>query len=71
MENKQGEIMKLPEYLNKESTHITSSMNTMSLLGISLVWGVMLDLVSPYWLTLAVLTILAGYGSEVRKRNNG
>lgn len=63
--------MKLPEYLNKESSHVVNSMNTMSLLGISLVWGVMLNLISPWWLTLASLTILAGYGSEVRKRNNG
>ena len=63
--------MKLPEYLNKESSHVTHTMNTMSLLGISLLWGVMLNLISPWWMIASVLTIMAGYGSEVTKRNNG
>ena len=63
--------MKLPEYLKQESTHTTPTMNTMSLLGISLLWGVMLNLISPWWMSIGVLTILAGYGSEVRKRDNG
>ena len=63
--------MKLPEYLNKESSHVTHTMNTMSLLGISVLWGVMLNLINPWWLTLSTITIMAGYGSEVTKRNNG
>ena len=36
--------MKIPEYLNKESSHKTLGVNTMSLLGLSLVWGHMLNL---------------------------
>jgi hypothetical protein len=63
--------MRLPEYLKQESTHTTPTMNTMSLLGISLLWGVMLNLISPWWLIVSVFSILAGYGSEVRKRDNG
>jgi hypothetical protein len=61
--------MKLPEYLSKESTHVTHTMNTMSLTGLSLLWAVMLNLISPWWLTLSILAILAGYGSEIRKRD--
>ena len=63
--------MKLPEYLKQESTHTTPTMNTMSLLGISLLWGVMLNLISPWWMIVSVLTIMAGYGSEIRKREDG
>ena len=63
--------MKLPEYLKQESTHTTPTMNTMSLLGISLLWGVMLNLISPWWMIASVLTIMAGYGSEIRKREDG
>jgi len=61
--------MKLPEYLNKESSHVTLGVNTMSLLGLSLIWGHMLELISLWFLPLTVLTILAGFGSEIRKRN--
>lgn len=38
----------------------------MGLTGISVLWAVMLDLITPWWLILAVLCITAGYGSEVR-----
>jgi hypothetical protein len=61
--------MKLPEYLNKESTHVTLGVNTMSLLGLSLIWGHMLELISLWFLPLTVISILAGFGSEIRKRN--
>jgi hypothetical protein len=61
--------MKLPEYLNKESTHVTLGVNTMSLLGLSLLWGHMLEMISLWFLPLTVLSLLAGFGSEIRKRN--
>jgi hypothetical protein len=61
--------MKIPEYFNKESTHITPVLNTLSITGVSLVWGIMLELITPWWLFLAVPTILAAYGSEVKRRN--
>jgi len=61
--------MKLPEYMTRESSHTTPGVNTMSLTGLSLMWAVMLNLISPWWLTLSILTILAGYGSEIRKRD--
>ena len=60
--------MKLPESFTKESTHQTLGVNTMSLLGLSLVWGHMLDIISPWFLPLTILCILAGFGNEVRKR---
>jgi len=61
--------MKLPEYLNKESTHKTLGVNTMSLLGLSLLWGHMLNLISLWFLPLTILSILAGFGNEIRKRD--
>ena len=60
--------MKLPESFTKESTHVTLGVNTMSLLGLSLVWGHMLDIISLWFLPLTILCILAGFGNEVRKR---
>ena len=60
--------MKLPEYLNKESTHVTPGVNTMSLIGLSLMWGHMLGFISLWFLPLTILTLLAGFGNEIRKR---
>ena len=61
--------MKIPEnILNKESTHRTNSLNTMTLTGLSLMWGVMLNLISPYWTIGVVLCLLAGYGNEISER---
>ena len=61
--------MKLPESLTKESTHQTLGVNTMSLIGLSLVWGHMLDLISIWFLPLTIISLLAGFGNEVRKRS--
>lgn len=61
--------MKLPDYLNKESTHTTNNLNTMTLTGLSLLWGTMLGLINPYWNIAAVFILLAGYGSEIKKRD--
>ncbi len=60
--------MKLPESFTKESTHQTLGVNTMSLIGLSLVWGHMLDLISLWFLSLTIISLLAGFGNEVRKR---
>ena len=61
--------MKLPEtVLNKESTHKTNSLNTMTLTGLSLMWGVMLQLINPWWSIGVVLCLLAGYGNEISER---
>ncbi len=60
--------MKLPEAFTKESTHQTLGVNTMSLLGLSLLWGHMLDIISLWFLPLTIITILAGFGNEIRKR---
>ena len=61
--------MKLPESFTKESTHQTLGVNTMSLIGLSLVWGHMLDLISLWFLPLTIISLLAGFGNEVRKRS--
>ena len=63
--------MKLPEYMTKESTHKTPGVNTMSLTGLSILWGVMLNLISPWWMIASVLLILSGFGNEINKRKNG
>ena len=60
--------MKLPEYLNKESSHKTLGVNTMSLIGLSLMWGHMLQLISFWFLPVTILSLMAGFGNEIRKR---
>jgi len=61
--------VKIPESLNKESTHMTSALNTLTLTGISVLWGVMLGLISPWWMIASILSLFAGYGNEVKKRD--
>ena len=61
--------MKVTEYLNKESSHKTLGVNTMSLVGLSLMWGHMLSLISIWFLPLTILSLLAGFGNEIRKRD--
>lgn len=61
--------MKLPESWNKESSHKTLGVNTMSLIGLSLMWGHMLNLISLWFLPLTIVTLLAGFGNEIRKRD--
>jgi hypothetical protein len=60
--------MKLPDYMTKESSHKTNIFNTLSLTGISLVWGHMLGLISIWFLPLTILLLLAGYGTEIQER---
>jgi hypothetical protein len=62
--------MRIPESWTKESTHATLGVNTMSLLGLSLLWGHMLDLISLWFLPLTILSIIAGFGNEIRKRDS-
>jgi hypothetical protein len=66
--------MKMPDSwkakLEAESSHKTKPFNTMTLLGISLVWGHMLNLISIWMLPLTLLTLMAAYGSEIEKRKS-
>lgn len=62
--------MKIPESWQKESSHKTNPLNTMALIGVSLMWGHMLSLISLWFLPLTVLTLTAAYGSEINKRNS-
>ena len=61
--------MKIPEQWKAESTHKTNPLNTMALIGVSLMWGHMLELISPWFIPLTVLTLIAAYGSELNKRD--
>lgn len=45
----------------------TRYINTMSLTGLSLMWGQMLGMLNPWFTPLTVLTIIIGYGSELNK----
>ena len=65
-----GKDMKMPDF-NKESSHKTNIFNTLTLSGLSVLWGVMLNLISPWWLIASILLLLAGYGNEIepRKKN--
>ena len=54
--------------MNKQSSHKTHSLNTLTLTGISLLWGTMLGLINPWWNIATVLLLLAGYGNEISER---
>jgi hypothetical protein len=62
--------MKLPDanVFTKDSTYASNGINTFTLLGLSLVWGHMLSLISLWWLPLTILSIIVGYGTEVHER---
>ena len=54
--------MKLP------TEKISTAFNTMTLTGISLMWGQMLGYLNPYFTVLTVVCLLIGYGSEMVAR---
>lgn len=61
--------MKLPSNVfTKESSHYSVGLNTFSLLGVSLVWGHMLNLISLWFLPLTIISLLVGYGTEMQER---
>ena len=66
--------MKIPEQwktkFEAESTHKTNPLNTMALIGVSLMWGHMLGLISIWFVPLTLVTLMAAYGSEINKRNS-
>lgn len=59
--------MKLP---NNQTKYRTGSLGTLTLTGLSLLWAVMLGIISPWWLGGALPLLLAGYSNEVTERNN-
>lgn len=59
--------MKMPD-MNRESSHKTNSLNTLTLTGLSLMWGTMLGLINPWFNILTVLLLVAGYGNEISER---
>lgn len=58
--------MKLPE-LSSDQANV-APFNVATLVTVSLVWGMMLGMISPWFSVLAVFTGILGYGSEVRKK---
>lgn len=60
--------MKLPDSLTRESSHVSLGVNTFGLLGISLVWGHMLGLLSLWFLPLTIASVMIGYGTEIQSR---
>ena len=63
----QEKDMKLPT-TKTFSTHQAPALNTMTLTGLSVLWAVMLNLISPWYLILAGFTLLSGWGSEIYTR---
>ena len=61
--------MRIPEQWRAESTHKTNPLNTMALIGVSLMWGHMLSLISLWFIPVTIVTLAAAYGSEINKRN--
>jgi len=56
--------------MNKESSHKTGVLNTLTLSGLSLFWAIVLGYASPWWWLLAVPLLLGGYGNEIEPRKN-
>ena len=50
--------------LSEEKTRF---INTMSITGVSLLWGQMLGMLNPWFTPLTVLTLIIGYGSELQQ----
>ena len=57
--------MKLPD--NYKNAPTAGKFNTFLFMGISLMWGHMLSLISIYFLPLTVLCLVISYGSEVNE----
>ncbi len=56
--------MKLPDM---KKQYQPAPFNAFSLTGVSLVWGHMLGLISPWWMILTVACVVIGFGSEARE----
>lgn len=54
--------MNLEQYNQK-----TRYINTMSIAGVSLLWGQMLGMLNPWFTPLTVITLMIGYGSELQQ----
>jgi len=50
----------------KKPAQKTGSFNTLTLTGLSILWGVMLGLINPWFMLLGGVTLLAGLGTELR-----
>jgi hypothetical protein len=44
---------------------VASGLNTMTMTGVSLLWGHMLGLINPWWGILTVFCLLIGMGNEI------
>jgi len=50
-----------------QNNRLCGPLNVFSLTTISMVWGHMLGLLSPWFLPLTFIMLLVGYGSEIQK----
>lgn len=53
---------------NEKRTHYTPGLNTLSVLGLMLVWSVINSVISAWWLVLAIPTMLLALGLELQDR---
>ena len=56
--------MKLPD--NYKNAPTAGKLNTFLFMGISLMWGHMLSLISLWFLPLTIFCLAVSYGSEIR-----
>ena len=61
--------MKIDNWAKANTKH-SIGLNTLSLVGVSLLWGHMLNLISIWFLPLTIMAIFGGYGSEVQDRKS-
>jgi len=55
------------ELANWEGRATAGTFNAMTLTGISLLWGHMLNMISPWFIPLTVITICVGFSQEVKQ----
>jgi len=55
------------EVLNWEGKSTAGTFNAFTLSGISLLWGHMLNLISPWFVPLTIILLMMGYSQEVKQ----
>jgi|TARA_R110000823_G_scaffold25072_2_gene74077 hypothetical protein len=58
---------KIKDISDFQKERVCGPLNVFSLTTVSLVWGHMLGLLSPWFIPVTVCTLLIGYGSEINK----
>jgi len=58
---------KIKDISDFQTNRLCGPLNVFSLTTVSLVWGHMLGLISPWFLPVTFCALLVGYGSEIQK----